>query len=59
MPNSQILTLAFSLPIEDPNHVPVTHYLLNAKRAMILQWMDGCDGRPAGGRRCKSVTVKA
>jgi putative tryptophan/tyrosine transport system substrate-binding protein len=24
-----------------------------------LGWVDGCAGRPAEGRRCKSVTVKA
>jgi hypothetical protein len=46
-----ILRLAFSLPIEDPNHMPVTRDLSSAKRAMILYWMDhpGADGLPLKG----------
>ena len=46
-----ILRLAFSLPIEDTNHMPVTRDLSDAKRAMILQWMDspGADGLPLKG----------
>jgi hypothetical protein len=46
-----ILRLAFSLPIEDPNHMPVTRDLSNAKRAMILHWIDspGADGLPLKG----------
>lgn len=34
-----ILDLAFSLPIHDPNHMPVTRDLSEAKRRMILKWM--------------------
>jgi hypothetical protein len=34
-----ILDLAFSLPVGDPNHMPVTRDLSDAKRAMILKWM--------------------
>src|SRR5205807_2617935 len=47
----KILRLAFSLPMEDPNHMPVTRDLSDAKRAMILQWMDnaGADGLPLKG----------
>lgn len=46
-----ILRLAFSLPIEDPNHMPVTRDLSDANRAMILLWMDrpGSDGLPIKG----------
>lgn len=46
-----ILRLAFSLPIDDPNHMPVTRDLSDAKRAMILQWMNspGADGLPLKG----------
>jgi hypothetical protein len=47
----KILRLAFSLPIEDPNHMPVTRDLSEAKRAMILNWIDhpGADGLPLKG----------
>jgi hypothetical protein len=46
-----ILTLAFSLPVGDPNHMPVTRDLGAADRAMILQWlsMKGVDGLPPLG----------
>jgi hypothetical protein len=46
-----ILKLAFSLPIGDPNHMPVTRDLSAADRAMILQWMTspGQDGLPLKG----------
>jgi hypothetical protein len=47
----KILDLAFSLPIEDPNHMPVTRDLSDSKRAMILKWMStpGSDGLPLKG----------
>ncbi len=47
----KILELAFSLPIEDPNHMPVTRDLSDAKRDMILTWMrtPGADGLPLKG----------
>jgi len=47
----RILRLAFSLPIEDPNHMPVTRDLSDARRAMILNWIDspGADGLPLKG----------
>ncbi|MET3131336.1 hypothetical protein AAKU55_001598 [Oxalobacteraceae bacterium GrIS 1.11] len=46
-----ILTLAFSLPIENPNHMPVTRDLSEHKRSMILKWMNnrGPDGLPLLG----------
>jgi hypothetical protein len=47
----KILRLAFSLPIGDPNHMPVTRDLSDRKRAMILFWIDhpGADGLPVKG----------
>jgi hypothetical protein len=47
----KILRLAFSLPIEDPNHMPVTRDLSDNKRAMILNWIDrpGPNGLPVKG----------
>jgi hypothetical protein len=49
--NLRILKLAFSLPPENPNHMPVTRDLSAAKRATILQWLDrpGPDGLPLKG----------
>jgi hypothetical protein len=40
-----ILELAFSLPISDPNHMPVTRDLSDAKRATILRWLREKDAR--------------
>ncbi len=37
--NAWLLTLAFSLPIDDPNHMPVTRDLSPAKRAAILAFL--------------------
>lgn len=47
----EILTLAFSLPIENPNHMPVTRDLGAGDRATILKWlsMKGPDGLPPLG----------
>ncbi len=46
-----ILKLAFSLPIRDPNHMPVTRDLAAGKREAILKWLDqvGPDGLPLKG----------
>ncbi|HVK54527.1 MAG TPA: hypothetical protein VM532_05795 [Burkholderiales bacterium] len=48
----KILTLAFSLPIENANHMPVTRDLSDAKRKMILKWLTtaGADGLPIKGQ---------
>jgi hypothetical protein len=45
------LRLAFSLPITDPNHMPVTRDLGSGDRATILAWlaMQGADGLPPLG----------
>ena len=42
----KILRLAFSLPIEDPNHMPATRDLGKGDRETILKWLDikGADG---------------
>ena len=54
-----ILTLAFSLPIEDPNHMPVTRDLGAGDRATILKWLDtkGPDGFPPLGTPSQSPDV--
>jgi hypothetical protein len=51
----KILRLAFALPMEDPNHMPVTRDLSDAKRAMILKWMNspGADGLPLKGMQVR------
>ncbi|MGY3437046.1 MULTISPECIES: hypothetical protein [unclassified Marinovum] len=38
--NTQMLKLAFDLPLSDPNSMPVTRDLSPAKRQAILQWLD-------------------
>lgn len=55
-----ILRLAFSLPISDPNHMPVTRDLSDAKRAMILQWMDSpANGLPLKGEETATAASAA
>jgi hypothetical protein len=46
-----ILKLAFSLPISDPNHMPVTRDLGASDRDTILKWLSnpGPDGKPLLG----------
>ena len=46
-----ILQLAFSLPLEDANHMPVTRDLAAGDRDTILKWLSspGADGRPVLG----------
>jgi hypothetical protein len=49
--NVHILKLAFGLPVEDPNSMPVTRDLSDAKRKAILRWLSepGADGKPLEG----------
>lgn len=57
-----ILQLAFSLPIEDPNHMPVTRDLSAGNRDTILKWISssGPDGKPLlGSPPVVSATVSA
>ena len=46
-----ILKLAFSLPMSDPNHMPVTRDLGEGDRRTILKWLStpGPDGKPRLG----------
>jgi hypothetical protein len=46
-----ILQLAFSLPVHDPNHMPVTRDMGAGHRATILKWLSspGPDGKPLLG----------
>jgi hypothetical protein len=37
--NARLLHFAFTRPIEDPNHMPVTRDLSQAKREMIVAWL--------------------
>jgi hypothetical protein len=57
----KILELAFSLPVEDPNHMPVTRDLSDSKRYMILAWMrtPGADGLPLKGTAPRAAAVAA
>ena len=41
--NARIVRLSFSLPIDDPNSMPVTRDLSANKRATILKWLDSKD----------------
>lgn len=55
----KILTLAFSLPIGDPNHMPATRDLGTGDRATILKWLNtkGPDGLPPLGTPSESPDV--
>ena len=46
-----LLQLAFSLPVSDPNYMPVTRDLSSAKRDTLLKWLatSGPDGLPVKG----------
>lgn len=44
--NRQLLELAFSRDLADPNHMPVTRDLSAGKRATILAWLRGLDDTP-------------
>jgi hypothetical protein len=57
--NASLLRLAFSLPLEDPNSMPVTRDLSTAKRAAIIRWLSnpGSDGKPRKGAPREVVTA--
>lgn len=59
LPHVRILELAFSLPRDNPNHMPVTRDLSDAKRQMILRWLrqPGPDGKPLKGMAPPSATA--
>ena len=57
-----ILKLAFSLPIGDPNHMPVTRDMSAGDRDTILKWLSspGPDGKPLlGSPPVQPVIVEA
>ena len=57
--NAALMKLALSLPLEDPNHMPVTRDLSAGKRDLIVAWLDAVadattsieDARRAAGSR--------
>jgi hypothetical protein len=60
--NVGILELAFGLPVDNPNSMPVTRDLSDAKRKAILRWLrePGPDGKPRKGTpRPPAVPVPA
>ena len=38
--NAQVMKLVLTLPLEDPNHMPVTRDLSLGKRNLIVTWLD-------------------
>ena len=59
--NVRMLLLAFGLPVEDPNYMPVTRDLSAAKRKAILRWLSepGPDGKPLKGTAPPPVPAAA
>lgn len=45
--NATLLSLAFSRPIDDPNHMPVTRDLSASKRQAVLNWLAQYTNEPA------------
>jgi hypothetical protein len=56
-----LLLLAFGLPVDDPNSMPVTRDLSPARRAAILKWLQhlGADGKPLFGKAPAAPLAKA
>jgi hypothetical protein len=59
--NVKLLHLAFGLPMEDPNSMPITRDLSPAKRKAILRWLSepGEDGMPRKGTPPPAAAVEA
>jgi hypothetical protein len=59
--HADILNLAFSLPVEDPNYMPVTRDLSAGRRATLLKWLNnpGEDGLPLKGVPLPAAAVAA
>ena len=57
--HAAVLELAFSLPVEDPNYMPVTRDLSEGKRRTLLAWLRtvGEDGRPPKGDPADAPTA--
>jgi hypothetical protein len=47
--HKEMLALVFSLPIEDPNYMPVTRDLSPKKRELLLEWLSVTGGEPLLG----------
>lgn len=47
--NRRLITMCMSLPVDHPNFMPVTRDLSNAKRRMILEWLE--QPLPRNGRQ--------
>ncbi|MEP3331992.1 hypothetical protein [Sedimentitalea sp.] len=45
--HATLLTLAFSRPLDDPNHMPATRDLSTSKRQAVLNWLAQYTGQPA------------
>ena len=56
-----LLQLAFSLPVSDPNYMPVTRDLSSAKRDTLLKWLatSGPDGLPVKGHSVQRTQTEA
>ena len=59
--HGKLLELAFSLPVSDPNYMPVTRDLSTAKRNTILKWLrtNGPDGLPVKGSSVQRPPAEA
>ena len=59
--NVRMLALAFGLPVDNPNAMPVTRDLSDAKRKTILRWLaePGPDGKPRKGTPQPQAAVAA
>ena len=57
--NAKLLRLAFGLPRENPNAMPVTRDLSGSKQAAILRWLSepGPDGKPLKGTPTPSASA--
>lgn len=57
-----VLRLVFGLPVSDPNYMPVTRDLSDAKRAMIVRWLDNplymCIRDVAGLRQALQTAIE-
>ncbi len=47
--HKKMLELVFSLPVEDPNYMPVTRDLSPKKRELLLKWLSVTGGEPLLG----------
>ena len=55
--HSKLLKMSMSLPFDHPNYMPVTRDLSNAKRKMILQWLDRLGPKQSGDSNGNQLPV--